>query len=219
MAIVVVDYSKGNLSSVVRGLTRVGASAYASADPESIARADGVVIPGVGAFADAMDVMDASGQADAIRQAARQQVPILGVCLGLQLLFSEGDEGVLGADGACGGPTRLGLGLLEGRVVRLVSERLKVPHVGWDTLDLLEDARDCPLLREIPWGANVYFTHSYVLDPKTTRARVVAKTHYACSFPSAIWADNLFGVQFHPEKSSWLGERILKNFVRVVRRT
>ncbi len=218
MAIAVVDYSKGNLSSVVRGLDRAGARAIATADADDIARASGIVIPGVGAFADAMATMEATGQAQAIREAARAGAPVLGICLGLQLLFERGDEGVEGADGTGSGRTVAGLALLPGHVERLVSSRLKVPHVGWDSLDLAERASACPLLEGVPWGANVYFTHSYALADDVPAELVMAKTHYAASFPSAVWQGNLYGVQFHPEKSSWLGARILENFAQVVGR-
>ena len=221
MAIVVIDYHKGNLSSVVRGLVRAGAEAYASDDPEAIASAEGLVLPGVGAFADAMDYMDGSGQSDAVRDAVAGGAPFLGICLGVQLLFDRGDEGVPGGVGDCSGATRPGLGILPGSVARLRSERLKVPHVGWDTLDLAPAAGECPLLADVPWGANTYFTHSYVLAGDVDPAIVMAKTHYAVTFPSAIWGGprrNVYGTQFHPEKSSWVGHRILRNFTAIVER-
>lgn len=211
MAIVVVDYSKGNLSSVVRGLARVGGDAVASADPEAIAGADGLVLPGVGAFLDAMEAMAESGQVAAIRDALDRGVAFLGICLGLQLLFDEGSEGVPDG-GRCPG-----LGVLPGASARLESRRLKVPHVGWDSIEPTERAAECPLLSGVAFGSHLYFTHSYALTADTDSGLVAATTSYGWTFPSVVWRGNVFGTQFHPEKSSQVGERILANFLEVVR--
>ncbi len=216
MAIIVVDYHAGNLSSVLRALTRVGADARISDDPVEIAMADAVVLPGVGSFANAMAYLEESGQAAGIQDAISIGTPFLGICLGLQLLFQRGDEGVAGAVGDCSGPTVGGLGLFSGQVERLRSARLKVPHVGWDTLDIAPGAEDHPLLAGIPWGASVYFTHSYALSPEVGEGIVLAKTHYGWSFPSVVGAKRVFGTQFHPEKSSKVGERLLANFCAIV---
>ena len=235
--IVVVDYHKGNLSSVVRGLARAGAEAVASDDPAAIAAADALVIPGVGAFYDAIEFMHASGQDRAIIDAAAAGKPVLGICLGLQLLFDRGDEGVpaegdaavSGTDDAYGAGlapgavfeaegrrwTR-GLGLMHGSCTRLESTRLKVPHVGWDQLHKTSVGASDPLLAGVPEGADVYFTHSYAVADDADAACVLARTHYTRSFACVARSGNVWGCQFHPEKSSALGARILGNFVRVV---
>ena len=233
--IVVVDYHKGNLSSVVRGLARAGAEAGASDAPAAIAVADALVIPGVGAFYDAIEFMHASGQDEAILAAAEVGKPVLGICLGLQLLFDRGDEGVP-AEGeavtpgdACGAglaPGTVfaaegvrwarGLGLMHGSCSRLESDRLKVPHVGWDQLHKTPAGAADPLLEGVPEGTDVYFTHSYAVGADAENACVLARTHYTRSFPCVVRSGNVWGCQFHPEKSSALGARILGNFVSYV---
>ena len=206
--IVVVDYHKGNLSSVERGLTEVGGTALVSDDPQAIRAASAVVLPGVGSFGDAAAYLRESGQGEAILEAIGRGVPFLGICLGLQLLFERGSE-------TGDGSWAEGLGVLAGSATRLESSRLKVPHVGWDQLDLTDHGRACPLLVGVAEGAHVYFTHSYALADDVDPAFVAARTHYARSFASAVWRDRVFGVQFHPEKSSAVGRGILANFVRL----
>lgn len=213
--IVVVDYHKGNLQSVVRGVNAAGGHAFASDEPADIDRAAAVILPGVGAFEDAMAYMRQSGQADAIAGRIGAGVPFLGICLGLHLLFQRGAERSAGHRG--NGEWVGGLGVLEGSVALLESSRLKVPHVGWDQAHLTEHGRRCPLFVDVPEGANVYFTHSYATTDDIDGGIVAATTHYACSFASGVWKDNVFGVQFHPEKSSHAGMRILSNFVNVAR--
>jgi len=210
--IVVVDYHKGNLLSVVRSLTDVGAHAQASDDPERIRTADAVVVPGVGAFEDCMDYLRSSGEADAIVEAAGRGVPFLGICLGLHVLFERGEER---SDGKAGEWVD-GLGILRGSVTRLQPTRLKVPHVGWDQLHLTPHGRACALYQGVAEGANVYFTHSYALADDVDEAVVTTRSHYTRSFASGVWSDNVFGVQFHPEKSSTTGLTILQNFVQAV---
>ena len=213
--IVVIDYHKGNLSSVRRGLMRAGyGNVLISDDPAVIAGAAGLVLPGVGAFADAIAFMDESGQSDAIRAAIGRGVPFLGICLGLQLLCERGDEGVEQAGGEHAWAS--GLGVLSGSCTRLDSTRLKVPHVGWDQLHVSEAGRSCPLLAGVPEGANVYFTHSFAVGQDADASEVAAATHYTRSFPCVMWKGNVFGCQFHPEKSSATGLAILKNFVSIV---
>ncbi|OUO33842.1 imidazole glycerol phosphate synthase subunit HisH [Olsenella sp. An293] len=207
--IVIVDYHKGNLSSVERGLAEAGGSAVVSDDPAVIRAASGVVLPGVGSFGDAMAYLRASGEAEAVLDALGRGVPFLGICLGLQLLFERGNET---DDGSWTG----GLGVIAGSATRLESSRLKVPHVGWDQVHLTEHGRGCPLFSAVPEGANVYFTHSFALADDVPGDVVAARTHYVRSFASAVWADNVFGVQFHPEKSSAVGRAILEGFVGVV---
>ena len=210
--IAVVDYHKGNLLSVVRSLSDVGARAEATDDPSVICAADAVVVPGVGAFEDAMSFLVASGEGDAIKEAASRGVPFLGICLGLHVLFERGEER---SDGQAG-EWVTGLGLLSGSVTRLVSGRLKVPHVGWDQLHLTPHGRQCALYEGVPEGANVYFTHSFALADDVDDAVVTTRSHYTRSFASGVWANNIYGVQFHPEKSSSTGLAILRNFVKAV---
>lgn len=208
--IVIVDYHKGNLSSVERGISDAGGEALVSDDPAVIRAAAGVVLPGVGSFGDAMAFLRESGEAEALLAALERGVPFLGICLGLQLLFERGNE-------TDDGSWAEGLGVLAGSATRLESDRLKVPHVGWDQVHLTDHGRACPLLRDVPEGANVYFTHSFALADDVADDVVAARTHYVRSFASAVWCDNVFGVQFHPEKSSAVGGAMLTAFVDVVR--
>ena len=223
--IVVVDYHKGNLSSVVRGLARAGAVACTSDDPEQIRRADGLVIPGVGAFYDAIAFMRESGEEAAVLDAVAAGTPLLGICLGLQLFFERGNEGVPADAGAvvdgdvseqAGGPWVDGLGIMRGSCTRLESSRLKVPHVGWDQVHMTPAGAADPLLAGFAEGANMYFTHSYAVADDADAADVLARTHYTRSFPCIVRHGSVWGCQFHPEKSSALGQRILKNFVNIV---
>ena len=186
-----------------------------SDDPQAISQASGIILPGVGSFEDAMSYLRTSCQANAIYEAVHRGVPFLGICLGLQLLYDRGSE--RNGDITWGGEWVPGIGMLSGSVTHLDSGRLKVPHVGWDQLHLTDHGRQCPLFVDVAEGANVYFTHSYALSSDIDESLVAARTHYTRTFASAIWQDNVFGVQFHPEKSSSTGLTILRNFVRVVR--
>lgn len=251
--IVVIDYHKGNIASVVRGLTAAGGSARIADDPAEFGRADALVLPGVGSFGDAMVYLNESGQRDAIVRAIEAGTPFLGICLGLQLLFERGDEGVpasgktegaslpsdgdaspapIAADSVSKG-ARLapgtvfsagerrwvsGLGVLAGSCTILPARRLKVPHVGWDQVHLTERGRICPLLEGFAEGSNVYFTHSFALDDDVEPQDVAAVTHYGRNFGSVVWHGNLYGCQFHPEKSSNHGHEILRNFVSIASR-
>ena len=207
--IVIVDYHKGNLRSVERGLAEAGGSVLVTDDPAIIAESSALVLPGVGSFGDAMAYLCESGQREAILAALGRGVPFLGICLGLQLLFERGSE----TDDGSWAP---GLGVMTGSATRLESSRLKVPHVGWDQLDLTPSGRACPLFEGVAEGAHVYFTHSYALADDVPAGLVTARTHYARSFASAAWdRANTYGVQFHPEKSSAVGLQILRNFVRL----
>lgn len=196
--IAVCDYGVGNLRSVERALVSAGATAVVSADPEVIATSDGVVLPGVGAFAVAARTLATTGLGDAVRDAARRGVALLGVCLGHQLLFEHSDEG----EGAAG------LGLLGGRVVRLPnSTRCKVPHIGWNTLRITRDSR---LLGGIEPGTHMYFVHAYAAAAEA--ADVIAVTDHGSDVIAAVERDNVMGTQFHPEKSGAAGLRVYANF-------
>lgn len=231
-SIVVVDYHKGNLSSVVRGLVRAGANAVASDNPSTIAAADALVVPGVGSFYDAIAYMAQSGEAAAVIDAAAVAKPVLGICLGLQTFFDRGDEGIpedapavqssdpYGAGLASGTVFEVegkrwvrGLGLIHGSCTRLDGSRLKVPHVGWDQVHLSALGAQSPLLDGFAEGANMYFTHSYAVDTDALDENVLAHTHYTRSFPCMVSARSVYGCQFHPEKSSAQGLTILENFV------
>ncbi len=211
--VVVIDYHKGNLRSMARGLQAAGADVTVSDDPAVIASARGLVLPGVGAFADAMEFMASSGQREAILGALRAGVPFLGVCLGAQLLLARGSEGAE----AYGRQWTEGLGVIDGQVTRMrAGQGAKVPHVGWDTVELTDAGRDNPLFRGIRDGEYFYFTHSYVCHPADAGV-VSATTTHADAFASALWDGGVaFGVQFHPEKSSEAGAALLRNFVGVV---
>lgn len=214
--IAVVDYHKGNLMSVERGIEAAGGEALITDDAGVIARADGVVLPGVGAFADASATMIELGQMDAIRERIAAGVPFLGICLGMHLLFEEGTEGAPDEDDEESSHNALGLAVLPGVVCRMprvdeAGNTFKVPHVGWNTVALGEG---CPLFDGIPTGEYFYFTHSYIAP---SGPFAVGETTHSVAFPSAVqYGDACFGVQFHPEKSSDAGAAVLRNFVRIV---
>ena len=195
--IAVVDYGAGNLFSVKNALTYIGVAHEITADPARIAAADGVLLPGVGAFPDAMRRLRDAGLVDPLREAAVRR-PFLGICLGMQLLFERGYEFA---------PCE-GLGLLPGAVERLPENGLKIPHMGWNALDVRRPA--CPLLRGVPDGSYVYFVHSYAaVCPADV---VAASTPYGGDVTALVWRGNVFGAQFHPEKSAAHGLQMLRNF-------
>ena len=214
--IAVVDYHKGNLMSVERGIEAAGGEALITDDADVIARADGIVLPGVGAFADASATMIELGQLDAIRARIAEGAPFLGICLGMHLLFEEGTEGAPEEDDEESSHNARGLAVLPGVVCRMPrvdaeGNAYKIPHVGWNTVAFVED---CPLFDGIPSGEYFYFTHSYIAP---TGPFVVGGTAHSVAFPSAVqYGDRCFGVQFHPEKSSDAGAAVLRNFVRIV---
>lgn len=199
----IIDYGMGNLLSVQKALAKLGYPAEITSDPEVVAAAPGVILPGVGAFADAMNNLRQRGLVAAVREAVGRGVPFLGICLGLQILFSTSEEG---------GPVK-GLNLLPGEVKRL-PPGVKVPHMGWNQVQVLKPGE---LFQGIPAGTNFYFVHSYYIDP-ADKGVVTAMTEYGLTFAVSIQRDNLFGVQFHPEKSSRWGLKVLKNFGELVRR-
>ena len=216
--IAVVDYCKGNLKSVERGLRAVGGDAHITDNPEVIRDADAVVLPGVGSFADASQHMVESGQMGAVRDAIAAGKPFLGICLGEHLLFETGVEGAAGpgVDGAAEDPSlSVGLGVVSGTVVRMPSRDAqgvlcKVPHVGWNSVEF---TAECPLFEGIASGEYFYFTHSYIAPENEC---TVATTTLSVTFPCAVQKGKVFGVQFHPEKSSDAGAKVLANFLKVV---
>jgi glutamine amidotransferase len=197
--IAIVDYGMANLRSVQKAFERVGAVAAITSDPADVAKADKVVLPGVGAFRDAIARLRESGLAGPIVEHVDSGKPFLGICLGLQLLFTRSHE-----DGV-----HDGLNVLPGEVVRFPRvPGLKVPHMGWNHLRFNEA---CPLFRGLPADAAVYFVHSYYAAPED-RGLTSATASYPEPFTAAVWRENLFATQFHPEKSQEVGLRMLKNF-------
>lgn len=206
--IAVVDYCKGNLKSVERGLANVGADAHITDDPRKIREADAIVLPGVGSFAEAAHTMAETGQMDAIREAIAHGTPFLGICLGEHLLFDGGTEHA-GEEGIVPG-----LGLIDGIADKMPANDAegipyKIPHVGWNSIEFVNPT--CPLFEGIDNGEYFYFTHSYCAPESDA---TVATTTHSVTFPSVVQVgDRVFGVQFHPEKSSTAGAKVLANFV------
>ena len=197
--IAIIDYGMGNLRSVQKGFDKVGRQATITNDPAVIRGASKVVLPGVGAFPDAMQELRRRELVEPIRSAIGSGKPFLGICLGMQLLFDVGWEG----------GRHEGLGVLPGEVVRFeVPPEYKVPHMGWNQLAI---RRRAPLLEGLEDGAHVYFVHSYYVVPRD-REVIATETSYPQPFTSMIWRDNLFATQFHPEKSQADGLRMLRNF-------
>jgi len=226
--IAIVDYGMGNLRSVQKAVERVGGQAVIAAEPEGLEAAWGIILPGVGAFGDAMANLRARGLDRSLMRQVEAGKLLLGICLGMQLLFEESEE--MGR--------HRGLGLFRGRVVRFPSAQrsrgaeerrskgvatsaplhlctlaqLRVPHIGWNQLHL---RRESPLLAGVPDGSYAYFVHSYYVVP-ADQSLVLATTDYGVEYASAVGKENVFGVQFHPEKSQEVGLRILGNFVAMV---
>jgi len=195
---IIIDYGLGNLRSIEKALQYVGSDVEISNDPSAIDNADALILPGVGAFRDAM--MHFATLARVVEDAVNDGKPLLGICLGMQMLASESEEG---------GMYR-GIDIIPGRVVRFPASELKVPHMGWNSLII---RKDIPLLDGIKNGSFVYFVHSYYVE--TVEKHQAALCDYGLKFPSVIMneAGNVFGTQFHPEKSGTIGLKMLKNFV------
>ena len=197
--IVIVDYGMANLRSVQKAFEKVGSAAEITGDPSRVGEAEKLVLPGVGAFRDGIGRLRESGLAEPILDHVRSGRPFLGICLGLQMLFTKSYE-----DGE-----HTGLNLFPGEVVRFPDvEGLKVPHMGWNQLRV---RRPAPLFRDVPDGSSVYFVHSYYAAPKSA-GLVATETDYPEPFASAIWHENVFATQFHPEKSQRVGLTMLRNF-------
>ncbi|CAM3903151.1 imidazole glycerol phosphate synthase subunit HisH [Mesobacillus zeae] len=201
----IVDYGMGNLFSVTKALERLGAACFVSEDSEELSRADSLLIPGVGSFRDAMERLDESGLVSMIRDFAGTGKPVLGICLGMQLLFEESMENGGGK----------GLGLLKGSVERFpgvdtAGLPYKVPHMGWNELRFVNPS---PILRDAGEG-HVYFVHSYYVK-NADRGTLLAVCDYGEEVPAVVGKGNIFGMQFHPEKSGNLGMELLGNFTRI----
>lgn len=205
MKVAIIDYGMGNLGSVRRALDELDAETVIVSRPEQAASADRLVLPGVGSFADGMASLNDSGWTAAIReQVVDKGKPLLGICLGMQLLAYRGDEGLVDGFSA-------GLGLVPGEVVRLdrLGCTLRIPHVGWNAI---EPAAEAALFTGIPGGTDFYFVHSYAFHAAEP-ADVLARCDYGVRFAAAIGRGNVMGTQFHPEKSSRAGFRVLRNFL------
>ncbi|MGQ9525015.1 MAG: imidazole glycerol phosphate synthase subunit HisH [Armatimonadota bacterium] len=208
MRIAIVDYGMGNLRSVQKAMQYLGFTADITSDPKEVARADKVILPGVGAFGAAMRNLsalrsdDGTAMAGVLLQCIDDGRPVLGICLGMQLLLSVSEE--MGQ--------HRGFGVIPGRVVRFAqTPGLKVPHMGWNSLRIL---RRAPVLVDVPDGAMVYFVHSYYCMPEDSEVWATS-TEHGVEFCSSLWRDNLFATQFHPEKSGEVGLCMLRNFARL----
>jgi glutamine amidotransferase len=202
--IAVIDYGMGNLRSVQKALEEAGAKTRVTSSPADLKRCDKVVFPGVGAFGAAMKELRRRGLVDPIKNAIACGKPFLGLCLGLQLLFEKSEES----------PGVKGLSVLKGEVKRFRSPKngLKVPHMGWNSITKAAKGPGARILKSIPDGSYVYFVHSYYVLPKD-KASILTTTDYGIDFVSGVCKDNIYGLQFHPEKSQALGLKILENFV------
>ena len=198
--IAIVDYDAGNIKSVEKALQFLGQEPVVTRDKETLLQAEKVIVPGVGAFGDAMGKMHQYGLVEVLREIAAKGTPLLGICLGLQLFFESSEET----------PGVEGLGLLPGKIVRIPDkEGFKIPHMGWNSIQINPASR---LLKGIEEGAYVYFVHSYYLKAKHIED-VAATTDYIVPVHAAVEHDNIFATQFHPEKSQKAGFRLIKNFL------
>lgn len=202
----IIDYGMGNLFSVSMALDRLNVSYFVSNKKEQLADADGLILPGVGSFKDAMDLLNESGLSDMIKMFVAKDKPLLGICLGMQLLFEESEENGL----------KKGLGLLPGKVIRFpgitkTGELYKVPHMGWNRLSFTQQSNILKNLDE----DFVYFVHSYYVKTKEPEV-TIASSDYDVKVPAIVGKGNLYGMQFHPEKSSNLGMQLLRNFTNLI---
>lgn len=195
--IAIIDYGMGNLASVRNALYKLGYPAFITRNKEEVLKAGKVILPGVGAFADAMDNLVSTGMDQVVKQVIAEGTPLLGICLGLQLLFTTSEENGI----------HKGLDIIKGHVTKL-PDGLKIPHMGWNQIEPREDSR---LFGGIEPGSFCYFVHSYYVKPDDD-TYTAAKTFYATGFTSAVEKGSLFATQFHPEKSGTVGLKILKNF-------
>lgn len=197
----IIDYGAGNLRSVQKACEYVGAKTVITSNPADIAGADHVILPGVGAFGDCMNSLQKSGLTNVICQTIEKNIPFLGICLGMQLLFESSEES----------PGVKGLGILPGKIVKIPhQDGLKIPHMGWNSLSF---QKPCPLFQGLSDHPFVYFVHSYYMQPEDSSI-IAAETEYGCRLPIALSRGNLFATQFHPEKSGDVGLKILQNFIQ-----
>ena len=198
----IIDYDAGNIRSVEKAMKYLGQDVCITRDRDTLLQADKVILPGVGSFGDAMNHLQEYGLVDVIHELTELEKPFLGICLGLQLLFESSEET----------PGVEGLGLLKGRIVKIPpAEGLKIPHMGWNSLHLQNDGR---LFQSIPEQTYVYFVHSYYLQAEDPQI-VKATTEYGVTIHASVEKDNIFACQFHPEKSSKYGLKILENFAKL----
>lgn len=202
--IAIIDYDAGNIKSVEKALISLGEEVLVTSNPNEILTADGVILPGVGAFGEAMEKLHSYGLVEVIKEVAASGKPFLGICLGLQLLFESSEES----------PGVEGLGILEGKIIRIPEgDGLKIPHIGWNSLTYPNKGR---LFSGLEENSYVYFVHSYYLSAKE-QSIVTAVTQYGVDIQASVEKGNVFACQFHPEKSSDVGLKILKNFVDITR--
>lgn len=202
--IAIIDYDAGNIKSVEKALQYLGEDTVITRDAETILSADGVILPGVGAFGDAMDKLHTYGLVSVIKECVEKKIPFLGVCLGLQLMFESSEES----------PGVEGLSLLKGKIVRIPSDGgLKVPHIGWNSLMFPSEGR---LFSGLAEDTYVYFVHSFYLQAEEEEI-VKATTEYGTLIHASVEKGNVFACQFHPEKSSEAGMQILRNFIKVTK--
>lgn len=200
--IAIIDYGAGNLHSVKNALNFLGEPCIITGDSAQILAADKVILPGVGAFGDAMKCMEQNGLTETVKTSARSGKPFLGICLGLHLLFEESEES----------PDIKGLGIFNGEVVKIPNNNgLKIPHMGWNSINITQHSK---ILKNIDIEPFVYFVHSYYIQPQNKNI-VSAVTEYGQTLGIAIEHENLFALQFHPEKSGNTGMQILKNFINI----
>lgn len=201
--IVIIDYGMGNLKSVYNALIKIGCECKISSDIEELRKADGLILPGVGAFKDCMDNLKKANLIEVIKEEAAKGRPLLGICLGMQVLFQKGYEGEGGE----------GLGILKGEIVKMVDPNVKIPHIGWNNL---EKNREDELLEGLKEDAFVYYVHSYYAQGYDDADLIGYSRDGTLKIPGLVRKNNVMGAQFHPEKSGEIGLKILKNFKELI---
>jgi glutamine amidotransferase len=203
MKIAIIDYGMGNIHSVAKAVALFGARPVITNKKNEISSCAKLVLPGVGAFEDAVAELEKQDLISVIKEQINQKKPFLGICLGLQLLFESSQEAKINK----------GLGIFKGEVVKFIAgHNLKVPHMGWNDLKIISE--NCPLLEGVADNSQVYFCHSYYPKP-TDKTVIAATTQYGLDFACVLWKDNVYGAQFHPEKSQDVGMKMIKNFVKL----